>query len=208
MKNAQLNKKNSSSGKFSAKLENFPHDRKFFRTCGKIFRLVIFPLDLRGVWSLRRLSQRLKLKIFNSNVKPVLLYACETWKVTKALSHRLQVFINRCLRRICGIYYPEIISNKDLYIKTQQGLVADEIGKRKWNWIGHTLRKDPADITRQAMSWNPPGKRKPGRQCITWQSSVRKEAAQQGKQWNELAGLAQNRVRFGAFVNALHFIVE
>ena len=164
--------------------------------------------SLRPVWSSKRISLRLKLKIFNSNVKSVLLYACETWKVTKSLTQKLQVFVNKCLRVICGIFYPEIISNSDLYMKTKQELIANEIGKRKWGWIGHTLRKDPADITRQAMFWSPPGARKPGRPSATWQSSVCKEAAQQGRKLNELAALASNRVRFKSFVNALRFNVE
>jgi hypothetical protein len=70
------------------------------------------------------------------------------------------------------------------------------------------MQKDPADITRQALFWNPPGKRKPGRPSATFQSSFRKEAAQRGKQLNELAALASNRVRFKSFVDALHFTVE
>jgi hypothetical protein len=34
--------------------------------------------SLRNVWTSTRLSRRLKLKIFNNNVKSVLLYSCET----------------------------------------------------------------------------------------------------------------------------------
>ena len=164
--------------------------------------------SLRHIWTSKRLSRRLKMKIFNSNVKSVLLYGCETWKVTKKITQRLQVFVNRCLRKICGIYYPELISNARLYALTKQEPIADDIGKRKWGWIGHTLRKDPADITRQAVFWNPPGRRNPGRPSTTWQSSIRKEAAQQGRNINELAALASNRIRFKSFVDALHFTVE
>jgi hypothetical protein len=117
---------------------------------------------LREIWPSHNISRRLKLQIFNSNVKSVLLYGCETWKVTNSVTNRLQVFINRCLRKICGIFYPEIISNEDLYRKTDQIPIATEIGRRKWNWIGHTLRKPATDITRQALTWNPPGKRRRG----------------------------------------------
>ncbi|KAG5671817.1 hypothetical protein PVAND_001992 [Polypedilum vanderplanki] len=73
----------------------------------------------------------------------------------KALNHNLQIFVNKCLRAICGIYYPEKISNTDLYARTGQQLIANNIGKRKWSWIGHTLRKSPEDITRQALSLEP-----------------------------------------------------
>ena len=71
--------------------------------------------------------------------------------------------------------------------------------------MGHTLKKSPNYITRQALSWNPPGKRKQGGQFTTWQSSVRKEAAQLGKCWNALAGLAANKVRWISLLSALRF---
>lgn len=164
--------------------------------------------SLNHVWRSKRLSLRLKLRFFNSNVKSVLMYGCETWKVTKSLIHRVQVFVNKCLRKICGIFYPDIISNEDLMTKTNQRPIADEIGTRKWGWIGHTLRKKPDDLCRQALSWCPPGARSVGRPKVTWQSSVRKEAEQQGKQFSELAELAKNRVRFNRFVSALHFTSE
>jgi len=164
--------------------------------------------SLRHIWSQGRLSERLKIQLFNSNVKSVLLYGCETWKVTKVLNHKLQVFVNNCLRRICGIYYPDVISNAELHKRTKQQQIATEIGRRKWSWIGHTLRKDPADKARQSLFWNPPGRRGRGRPATTWKSSVRDEAAQQGKTLSELAVLAQNRTRFKAFTSALRFIVE
>ncbi|XP_068619928.1 uncharacterized protein [Battus philenor] len=49
---------------------------------------------LRSVWQSWKLTRRVKLKIFRSNVKTVLLYGCETWKVTKDITRQLQVFVN------------------------------------------------------------------------------------------------------------------
>jgi len=164
--------------------------------------------SLRHIWTSPRLSRRLKLKIFNSNVKSVLLYGCETWKVTKSLTNRLQVFINKCLRKICGIYYPNVISNSDLYTMTNQQLVAIEIGRRKWGWIGHTLRKHETDIARQALFWNVKGKRSVGRRKITWRTTVEKEAEQQQKKLAEVAVIARNRNLFNRFINALRFTVD
>jgi hypothetical protein len=33
-----------------------------------------------------------------------------------------------------------------------------QIRKRKWEWLGHTLRKPSDDIARQALEWNPQDK--------------------------------------------------
>jgi hypothetical protein len=39
---------------------------------------------------------------------PVVLYGCETWSLTLREQHRLRVFENRVLRRICGPKRDEI----------------------------------------------------------------------------------------------------
>jgi hypothetical protein len=50
------------------------------------------------------ISLRTKLRIFNSNVKSVLLYGCETQRVTQEIcKKKLQSFVTRCLRRIVKV---------------------------------------------------------------------------------------------------------
>nr|KAG5712455.1 hypothetical protein BaRGS_011429 [Batillaria attramentaria] len=123
---------------------------------------------LRPIWRSTALSLRNKIRIFNSNVKSVLLYGSETWRTTKTSSHKLQTFINRCLRNILNIRYPLVITNQDLWEGTRQVPIEQEIKKRKWGWIGHTLRKSTSNVTRQSLDWNPQGKRKVGRPKQTW----------------------------------------
>ena len=68
-----------------------------------------------------------------------------------------QTFTNTCLRRTYNIRWPEMIPNEDLWERAGQEPVAKQILKRKWGWIGHTLRKPASSITRQALTWNPQG---------------------------------------------------
>ena len=49
---------------------------------------------LGKVWSAKNISRGTKMKIFNSNVKSVLLYGAETWRTTKAMLSKIQRFIN------------------------------------------------------------------------------------------------------------------
>jgi hypothetical protein len=51
----------------------------------------------------------------NACVKSVLSYGCETWLVTKEIQRKIQTFVNRCLRYLLRIWWPKIISNKDLW---------------------------------------------------------------------------------------------
>ncbi|VDP10273.1 unnamed protein product, partial [Schistosoma margrebowiei] len=51
--------------------------------------------------------------------------------------------------------------------RTNQLPAEEEIRKRRWKWIGHTLRKSSNCIMRQALTWNREGKRKRGRPKYT-----------------------------------------
>jgi len=66
--------------------------------------------------------------------------------------------VNRCLRYILRIWWQYIISNKDLWKVTVQEDINIEIRKRKFRWIGHTLRKEDGEIPKAALLWNPQGR--------------------------------------------------
>ena len=110
---------------------------------------------LENIWVSGGISMRTKLRIFNSNVKSVLLYGCETWRATQTMQRKIQTFFNTCLRRIYKIQWQEKIRNEDLWERAGQEPVAKQILRRKWGWIGHTLRKPASSTTRQALTWNP-----------------------------------------------------
>ena len=59
--------------------------------------------SLRGTWRSKNINQKTKIRFFKSNVLSTLLYAAESWKMTKTISHKLEVFQNKCLRRILRI---------------------------------------------------------------------------------------------------------
>ena len=56
---------------------------------------------LRAVWKATSLSLKTKIRIFNSNVKSVLLYGSETWRLTKTLLSKVQTFVNKYLLAKC-----------------------------------------------------------------------------------------------------------
>nr|KAG5708190.1 hypothetical protein BaRGS_021124 [Batillaria attramentaria] len=85
---------------------------------------------LKNVWASKVVSIRTKLRIFNSNVKSVLLYGCETWRTTKTMQQKIQTFLNTCLRRIFNIRGPENIRNEELWERAGQEPVAKQILRR------------------------------------------------------------------------------
>jgi hypothetical protein len=108
----------------------------------------------RKVWLSTLIRKYTKIRVFNACVKSVLLCGCETWLVTIEI-RQIRTFVNRCLRYILRIWWPNIISNKDLRNATGQEDINLEIGKRKFIRIGHTLRKQDGDIPKAALLWNP-----------------------------------------------------
>jgi hypothetical protein len=134
-------------------------------------------------------------------VKGVLLYGYETWKNSKSVTAKLQVFINKCLRKILRIFWPDQITNRALWKRTNQPRIDLQIRKGKWGWLGHTLRKSSDDIAGQAPEWNPQGKR--GRPKNTWRRTVLGEAKGVNKTWVEIKADAKNRVKWKILVEAL-----
>jgi hypothetical protein len=83
--------------------------------------------SLLPIWRSTALSQNNKIRIFNTNVKSVLLYGSETWRVTKTNTQKLQTFINRCRRNIRKIRWPEVVSNQQLWDRTRQNAIDYDI---------------------------------------------------------------------------------
>ena len=129
-------------------------------------------------------------------------YGSETRKEMKINTAKLQTFVNRCLRRILNMHWSEVISN-ELWRRTGEIAMSTQITKRKWNWIRHTLRKGHEAIEREALDWNPQGKRRKGRPRHTWRRSAHSEALEQEKSWSEVKRMAGNRTRWRCYVDAL-----
>ncbi|VDP38254.1 unnamed protein product [Schistosoma margrebowiei] len=65
--------------------------------------------------------------------------------------------------KILRIRWPDTINNKQLWERTNQIPMEEEIKKKRWKLIGNTLRKAPNCATRQALTWNPQGQRRRGK---------------------------------------------
>ena len=124
---------------------------------------------LRSTWRSRNVSTKTKIRLFKSNVLSTLLYRAESWKMTKAISHKLEVFQNRCLCRILNI------SNTELHRRTTTKLINQEVQMRRWRWIGYVLRMSPTTLPRVALRWTSDGHRKRGKAKETWRRTVERE---------------------------------
>jgi hypothetical protein len=86
-------------------------------------------------------------------------------------------------------------SNIMLWGTTGEKPLELQVKKRKWKWIGYTIRKDENVVERFALDWKPQGRRKRGRPKKTRRRSVMEEAQREGRTWKEVKRLAADKSR-------------
>ena len=64
---------------------------------------------LSSIWQATDIGRKTKASLFKSLVLSVLLYGCETWKLTKGEEEKLDIFQTKCLRRIFKIRWQQQI---------------------------------------------------------------------------------------------------
>ena len=159
---------------------------------------------LSKVWSDRDIGRKTKATLFKTLVLSVLLYGCETWKLTKGEEKKLDTFQAKCLRRIFRIRWQQHITNQKILEMADANKVSDEVRRKRWTWIGHVLRKHPTSDCAVALGWTPEGKRRRGRPKTTWRRTVEKERDGQGwNSWERARQVAQDRKRWKENVQAL-----
>ena len=71
------------------------------------------------------------------------MFFIECWRTVETEINQLNAFHNKCLRRICNIlYWPNKISNDELYAKTECYSMATEVKHRRLRWLGYVFRKE------------------------------------------------------------------
>lgn len=85
-------------------------------TSGYIVKCIVY--SKQYIIYSKDISLKSKLCIYNSNVKATLLYGSETWRVTRAIMHQLQAFVNKCLCYIRKIWWVDKISKQCLWNST------------------------------------------------------------------------------------------
>ncbi|XP_071943833.1 uncharacterized protein [Antedon mediterranea] len=109
---------------------------------------------LNSMWLRKdKIKLKIRIKLYNSLVKSILLYNSETWGLTKEEAHKLDTFHRQQLRKIIGIRFPDRISNINLYRRTGTKPISLEIVDARWRLLGHILRQDPCTPANTAISY-------------------------------------------------------
>ncbi|XP_063680063.1 uncharacterized protein LOC134815458 [Bolinopsis microptera] len=87
-----------------------------------------------------QITEKRKIKLYDSLVVSVLLYNCYCWAVPQHVLESVDVVQRKHLKRILHIYWPSSISNKALCARTQTRPLSERVEKARWTM--HVLRGD------------------------------------------------------------------
>ena len=105
---------------------------------------------------------------------------------------------------ILRIRWQQRISNNRVVEMADINNISCEIRRRRWNWLGHVLRREDGNDCFTALGWTPEVRRARGRPKTTWRRTVEKERDKAGwKSWNVAKSAARNRECWAKSVTAL-----
>ena len=107
--------------------------------------------NLNNIWNRKnRIREHVRLKLYKTIVKPVLLHNSQTWSLTVNDEHNLNSFHRQQLRTAVHITLPHVISNNDLHQGTNE-ISNFTILKNRWKLFGHPLCLHPQTPAQQSM---------------------------------------------------------
>ena len=123
--------------------------------------------------------------------------------ITKADERKLNSFQCQCLRRIMKIKWQQRMTNKRVVEMAEINEISCEVRRRRWNWLGHVLRREGENVCFTALGWTPEGRMARERPKITWIRTVERERNKAGwKSWNVDKAAARNRECWSENVSA------
>ncbi|XP_057310663.1 uncharacterized protein LOC130648624 [Hydractinia symbiolongicarpus] len=108
---------------------------------------------ISDVWIKKdKISTQLKIRIYQTVVKSILLYNCGTWGLNKNEEKNMNSFHRRQLRQVLNIKYPVTIRNKKLYEISKTRPITLDIIQARWRLFGHVLRLQKDTPAQLAMN--------------------------------------------------------
>ena len=99
-----------------------------------------FGMLRRRSWGRREVSLKVKMKMFNAIVLPVLLYGATALARTSTEERRLDTFEMGMLRSIAGERWDDFIQNEVIRERVCQPPVFFKLKRRRLKWFGHVER--------------------------------------------------------------------
>ena len=136
--------------------------------------------DMSGIVCDRKMPERLKVKVYKTVIRPVLLYGCQLWALKKCEGELLERTEMRMLRWMLGVRRLDKISNER--IRKRAGVVGlkEKMQEYRLRWLGHVHRMDECNPVKDVWITSVEGKRLQGRPRLRWRDVVVRDMCDRG----------------------------
>ncbi|XP_065664573.1 uncharacterized protein LOC136086217 [Hydra vulgaris] len=107
----------------------------------------------------RRVSARMKGKIYRTVVRPAILYGLETVALTKRQVREMEVSKMKMLRFLFGVTKKDRIRNEFIRGSAHVACFGEKVKESRLRWFGHVRRRQESYIGRKVLGMVLPGKR-------------------------------------------------
>jgi len=127
--------------------------------------------QLKPVLKQKDISAKLKARLIQAMVFPVVSYGCEAWTLTKDQWCKLRAFETKCYRATLIKVGRLRVKNKIMFILADcKPLLAGQCMNRKLSYFGHIVRHQ--SLEKDIMLGMSPGVRKQGGQKRLWSDDI------------------------------------
>ena len=133
-----------------------------------------------GVLCDRNMPIWLKSKVYRTVVRPVALYASETWPLTARIEQRMSVMEMKMCRWSLGLTRLDRQRNDDVRKRFGVVPIVDKMREGRLRWYGHVMRRPTESVARSAHEMVVKGKRPQGRPKTRWMDVIKKDMKNTG----------------------------
>ena len=120
----------------------------------------------------KEMNKETKLRIHNITVKAALKFGSEAWVLKKREKQRLEAAQMIFLRHLLGITKLDKEKNQCIRQKTGAQNIVKEIKQYQEQWLRHVQRMDTNTLPKQALQYQPKGRRNIGRPRKRWRDQL------------------------------------
>jgi len=121
------------------------------------------------------MNKETKLRIHNITAKTALKFESKAWVLKKREEQRLEAAQMKFLRHLLGIIKLDKGKNQCIRQKTGAQNTVKEIKQYQKKWLQHVHRMDTNRLPKQAIQYQPKGRRNIGRPRKRWRDQLHLE---------------------------------
>ena len=121
-----------------------------------------------------------RARVYETCIRPVLLYGAETWALTARLEQIIRSCDRRMLRYMAKIRLSDRIASSEVLRRCGLHCITWELRRKRLRWFGHVKRREETEALGRVFRMEVEGRRRRGRPRKTWTRCVAEDLELQG----------------------------